>query len=99
MASLQMAKNVGIQSSSHVQTANNVGINHETKPQMLMPKPTILAQQQQAAGANWGIMKVEAVETPQQFINTLEDDQIEQMIEELLDYGSIELCSIVPSPQ
>ncbi|XAR50492.1 hypothetical protein NMG60_11004834 [Bertholletia excelsa] len=26
---------------------------------------------------------------------TLEDDHIEQMIEELLDYGSIELCSVL----
>ncbi|KAI8547367.1 hypothetical protein RHMOL_Rhmol07G0190100 [Rhododendron molle] len=29
--------------------------------------------------------------------NSLEDDHIEQMIEELLDYGSIELCSVVPN--
>ena len=32
----------------------------------------------------------------QQF-KALEDDHIEQMIEELLDYGSIELCSVVPN--
>ncbi|PSR91862.1 Ethylene-responsive transcription factor [Actinidia chinensis var. chinensis] len=30
-------------------------------------------------------------------LEALEDDHIEQMIEELLDYGSIELCSVVPS--
>ncbi|KAE8709033.1 ERF003 protein [Hibiscus syriacus] len=40
--------------------------------------------------------KWDAVESPvgseQQFI-PLEDDDIDQMIEELLDYGSIELCS------
>ncbi|KAJ8534935.1 hypothetical protein K7X08_016663 [Anisodus acutangulus] len=95
MASLQMTKNSPpppqqqqqprrLQSSSHiVQTATNAG----TKPQMLVPKPTILAQQQEAV-ANWG---VEAVENPPQFINALEDHHIEQMIEELLDYGSIEL--------
>lgn len=29
--------------------------------------------------------------------NSLEDDHIEQMIEELLDYGSVELCSVVPN--
>lgn len=28
---------------------------------------------------------------------SVEDDHIEQMIEELLDYGSIELCSVVPN--
>ncbi|KAJ8538830.1 hypothetical protein K7X08_032299 [Anisodus acutangulus] len=72
-----------LQSSSHVHTTTNA----ETKPQLLMPKSTILAQQQEA-GANWG---VEVVENPPQFINTLEDHHIEQMIEELLDYGSIEL--------
>ncbi len=34
----------------------------------------------------------------QQFnFKPLEDDHIEQMIEELLDYGSIELCSSVAS--
>ena len=31
----------------------------------------------------------------QQLIKTLEDDHIEQMIEELLDYGSIELSSVL----
>lgn len=30
----------------------------------------------------------------QQFQPVLEDDHIEQMIQELLDYGSIELCSV-----
>lgn len=29
--------------------------------------------------------------------NSLEDDHIGQMIEELLDYGFIELCSVVPN--
>lgn len=33
----------------------------------------------------------------QEQIKTLEDDHIEQMIQELLHYGSIELCS-VPTP-
>ncbi|XP_061375405.1 ethylene-responsive transcription factor ERF003-like [Gastrolobium bilobum] len=32
--------------------------------------------------------------TEQQFQPVLEDDHIEQMIQELLDYGSIELCSV-----
>ncbi|KAG5537454.1 hypothetical protein RHGRI_024772 [Rhododendron griersonianum] len=33
----------------------------------------------------------------QQNFKPLEDDHIEQMIEELLDCGSMELCSVVPS--
>lgn len=33
----------------------------------------------------------------QQIFKPLEDDHIEQMIEELLDCGSMELCSVVPS--
>ena len=44
---------------------------------------------------NWVVKKVQ-VENTQQF-KPLEDDHIEQMIEELLDYGSIELCSVVPT--
>ncbi|KAF8393075.1 hypothetical protein HHK36_021316 [Tetracentron sinense] len=43
---------------------------------------------------NW-VLKKERLESTQQ-IKPLEDDHIEQMIEELLDYGSIELCSVVP---
>ncbi|CAA0816436.1 Ethylene-responsive transcription factor ERF003 [Striga hermonthica] len=33
----------------------------------------------------------------QTFVQTLEDDHIEQMIQELLDYGPIELCSVMES--
>ncbi|XP_028799115.1 ethylene-responsive transcription factor ERF003 [Neltuma alba] len=45
--------------------------------------------------AKWGVKKVK-VESGEQF-KPLEEDHIEQMIEELLDYGSIELCSVMPS--
>ncbi|XP_006341371.1 ethylene-responsive transcription factor ERF003-like [Solanum tuberosum] len=31
----------------------------------------------------------------QQYMKALEDEHIEQMIEELLDYGSIEMCSVL----
>ncbi|KAJ4951067.1 hypothetical protein NE237_027899 [Protea cynaroides] len=44
---------------------------------------------------NW-VAKKAQMESTQQF-KPLEDDHIEQMIEELLDYGSVELCSVVPS--
>lgn len=33
----------------------------------------------------------------QQLVRPLEDDHIKQMIDELLDYGSIELCSAIPT--
>ncbi|PSS17740.1 Ethylene-responsive transcription factor [Actinidia chinensis var. chinensis] len=46
-------------------------------------------------GGGWSPEK-KAVAAPQK-LEALEDDHIEQMIEELLDYGSIELCSVVPS--
>ncbi|GFP82769.1 ethylene-responsive transcription factor erf003 [Phtheirospermum japonicum] len=36
-------------------------------------------------------------ETGQQQFKSLEDDHIEQMIEELLDYSSVELCSVMGS--
>lgn len=60
-------------------------------------KQQTAAQQQQpppaaAVGGGTG-------NTTTQFIKPLEDDHIEQMIEELLDYGSIELCSVMPSSQ
>lgn len=45
---------------------------------------------------NWvGVVEGPQVEVShQQFQPVLEDDHIEQMIQELLDYGSIELCSV-----
>ncbi|KAH7841705.1 hypothetical protein Vadar_033237 [Vaccinium darrowii] len=47
-------------------------------------KPVVVAPPQEAAGST------------QQF-KSLEDDDIDQMIEELLDYGSIEISPAVPS--
>lgn len=47
-------------------------------------------------GLSWLGMEghVEVEVSHQQFQPVLEDDHIEQMIQELLDYGSIELCSV-----
>ncbi|XP_059642618.1 protein PPLZ02-like [Cornus florida] len=55
-------------------------------------KPVVVVPPEQEA--NWVVKKVQ-FESTQQF-KPLEDDHIEQMIEELLDYGSIELCPVVP---
>nr|AID51421.1 ethylene response factor 16 [Diospyros kaki] len=49
-------------------------------------------------GAAWPVVAPQQAESSPQF-KPLEDCHIEQMIEELLDYGSIELCSVVPSHQ
>ncbi|KAI4329382.1 hypothetical protein L6164_021650 [Bauhinia variegata] len=43
---------------------------------------------------NWVGEQGQDQDTQQQFQPVLEDDHIEQMIQELLDYGSIELCSV-----
>ena len=43
---------------------------------------------------NWVGEQSQAQASQQQFQPVLEDDHIEQMIQELLDYGSFELCSV-----
>lgn len=43
---------------------------------------------------NWVGFEGQVEVSHQQFQPVLEDDHIEQMIQELLDYGSIELCSV-----
>ncbi|KAL6985197.1 hypothetical protein U1Q18_018575 [Sarracenia purpurea var. burkii] len=58
----------------------------EKKPMVGPPTPQEVS---------WAAKKVQ-VESSQQF-KLLEDDHIEQMIEELLDYGSIELCPVLPT--
>ncbi|MED6220883.1 hypothetical protein PIB30_049078 [Stylosanthes scabra] len=46
-------------------------------------------------GNNWVMMKKVKVENnDEDFIKPLEEDHIEQMIQELLHYGSVELCSL-----
>ncbi|KAK9280230.1 hypothetical protein L1049_013917 [Liquidambar formosana] len=97
MASLQMTKpslhEPQQAPSSQVFAAN--GIAGKTNEMGMWPpeKRAMVAQQPEA---NWVMKKVQ-VESTQQF-KPLEDDHIQQMIEELLDYGSIELCSVV-APQ
>ncbi|XP_039043267.1 ethylene-responsive transcription factor ERF003-like [Hibiscus syriacus] len=62
--------------------------------QVRLPEKRALPVQE--TEANWTVKKSQ-VETTQQFnFKPLEEDQIEQMIEELLHYGSIELCNVYP---
>ncbi|XP_059655210.1 ethylene-responsive transcription factor ERF003-like [Cornus florida] len=84
MASLQMMTKASVQ-----------------EPQRLMTSPNVVTAN--VNGIAWNVNRNEMwapenkpmVENTQQF-KPLEEDHIEQMIEELLDYGSIELCSVVP---
>ncbi|XP_023546750.1 ethylene-responsive transcription factor ERF003-like [Cucurbita pepo subsp. pepo] len=43
-------------------------------------------------------VKMTQMETAHQPFVALEEDHIEQMIEELIHYGSVELCSVLPPP-
>ncbi|KAK6912530.1 AP2/ERF domain [Dillenia turbinata] len=90
MASLQMTK----QSQNDTPKAtpsqgSGGGDGNVTMPREAGP---VVAQLPEA---NWVAKKVQVEQGSQQFIKPLEDDHIEQMIQELLHYGSIELC--IPS--
>ncbi|KAH1094086.1 hypothetical protein GYH30_039696 [Glycine max] len=72
---------------------SNFSVRSEQTPAVL---PHKRPEEEQESEANRGGKRVKAVENvPLQF-KPLEEDHIEQMIEELLDYGSIELCSVIP---
>jgi hypothetical protein len=98
MASLQMNKPLAPepqkQPPPHV-IAANIGFAGKTiEMGMRLPENNPVGELELEPN-NWVLKKVK-VETSQQQFKSLEDAQIEQMIEELLDYGSIELCSVVP---
>ncbi|KAF5748141.1 protein PPLZ02-like [Tripterygium wilfordii] len=85
MASLQMTKQSVYEqpkkaASSHAITSNVIDVKGSEMG--VLPLPDMRAMPVQ-------------VESTQQF-KPLEEYHIEQMIEELLDYGSIELCAAVP---
>ncbi|KAJ9555037.1 hypothetical protein OSB04_009651 [Centaurea solstitialis] len=86
MASLQMSKPSIQQQQQQMMNQKRMSSTHvgESSPEI---KPTAMIQHQQPPVEN-------QQQQQQQFFETLEDHHIEQMIEELLHYGSIELCSI-----
>ncbi|KAJ6732259.1 SHN SHINE DNA BINDING / TRANSCRIPTION FACTOR [Salix purpurea] len=99
MASLQVTKQTSIQeqkkqkqkaptSLANIPT-NGIVIKSEELDALFSEKSPLQVQE---AEGNWVYKKVQ-VDNNQQLIKPLEDHHIEQMIEELLDYGSIELCS------
>ncbi|CAL1388002.1 unnamed protein product [Linum trigynum] len=93
MASLQMTKQASLQQQQQASKPPAATYaNARVKTEEL--------EQAQETESNWvGVnCKNVQVESNQQLFKPLEDHQIEQMIEELLHYGSIELCSSA-SPQ
>ncbi|OAY27458.1 ethylene-responsive transcription factor ERF003 [Manihot esculenta] len=109
MASLQMTKQTSLHEKqqkppiSHANTTttsatttiaaaatNGIAIKREELGSHLPEKYPF-----QETEANWAVKKVQVDSIQQQF-KPLEEHQIEQMIEELLDYGSLELCSSAP---
>lgn len=108
MASLQMTKqaslhdhkqqqktqnlNVPATSVTHAGT-NGIAVKSEELGSCNLPEKRPM--QVEDTEANWVVKKVQ-VENNQQYFKPLEDHHIEQMIEELLHYGSIELCSALP---
>ncbi|KAH7574079.1 hypothetical protein ACOSQ2_008373 [Xanthoceras sorbifolium] len=110
MASLQMTKTSNHEQqpqktpSSQVMAAaangiagrgSEMGSGGGGAARLLETRPVVVSLQQESTSEpNWLVKKVQ-VESSQQF-KPLEDDHIEQMIEELLDYGSMELCSVKP---
>ncbi|KAL4592350.1 hypothetical protein LXL04_005341 [Taraxacum kok-saghyz] len=95
MASLQMSK-PSIQQQQQLLNQKRMGSTQvgESSPET---KPTVVMQHEQPAEEHTGDLQFHSQhhqhQQQQQFFATLEDHHIEQMIEELLHYGSIELCS------
>ncbi|KAK7383471.1 hypothetical protein VNO78_29150 [Psophocarpus tetragonolobus] len=99
VASLQMTRQA-LASSESQRTPSVPNATSTTTPSNFSVKSGITdmvlphkrPEEEQESGVK-GVKDVENV--PLQF-KPLEEDHIEQMIEELLDYGSIELCSVIP---
>lgn len=103
MASLQMTKSSSLEEPnkphlSFVDSKKKVtSLDQNEKPRIEVAdhkKPAAAEQEQEP---NWGSV-MNKVKLEDDSIEPLEDHHIEQMIEELLHYGSIELCSVVPPP-
>ncbi|KAG8495317.1 hypothetical protein CXB51_012943 [Gossypium anomalum] len=95
LASLQMTKQQSVQEpkseppTPHIITNNGIADRGSGTGVRLLEKRPLPVQETEA---NWVVKKAQ-VERTQPF-KSLEEDHIEQMIEELLDYGSIEICNV-----
>lgn len=91
MTSLQMNKPQNY-SISCANTSNEIIEKNPGMGLKLPEKRTVTEEEEEEeAEPNWVVKKVK-VENTHQF-ESLEDDHIEQMIQELIHYGSFELCS------
>ncbi|VFQ82371.1 unnamed protein product [Cuscuta campestris] len=100
-SSLQVEK-TSLPQSHHLESVNPPAISghrdtdaafwfSEKKPQIALPPSDL----EPVANANWAVGgATENNRNNTQFLKTLEEDHIEQMIEELIHYGTIELCSM-----
>ncbi|AES73570.2 protein PPLZ02 [Medicago truncatula] len=97
MASLQITRPISLQQPQK-QSSQSVNISTNNAPMKSSQEidTTMKHEEEKESEGNWVFKKVK-VENSQQFIKPLEEDHIEQMIEELLHYGSIELCSVFPT--
>ena len=81
-----MASTNAISTTSKLPAENSVGVT------MLPQKRPQEEQEEESSDGNWVLKKVKVESEYHQQFKPLEEDHIEQMIEELLHYGSIELC-------
>ncbi|KAF8407212.1 hypothetical protein HHK36_006339 [Tetracentron sinense] len=95
LASLQMTKPVVKEPQKAPSSGGFSGNGVNGKNNEMGVRSSVKRMVPQQQETNWVVKKVQ-IESTQQF-KSLEDDHIEQMIEELLYYGSVELCSVLPS--
>ncbi|KAL2318041.1 hypothetical protein Fmac_031917 [Flemingia macrophylla] len=100
MASLQMTRQALASSSEPQRTASVLNATSTTTSSHFSDKSDqthahMRPEEERESETNRGVKGVKASgNVPLQF-KPLEEDHIEQMIEELLDYGSIELCPLI----
>ncbi|CAL5204974.1 unnamed protein product [Lathyrus oleraceus] len=100
IASLQITRPVSHQQQPQRESAESLTISTNNVPVKNSEESDTHTtmrhdEEEKNSEGNWVFKKVK-VENSQQFFKPLEEDHIEQMIEELLHYGSIELCSVIP---
>ena len=93
MASLQMTRPSLPEPQRMVSSPNNIEVSASSNSVDTDFSRKRGHEEKEESEDDW-VMKKVKVESSQQF-KSLEEDHIEQMIEELLYYGSFELCSVM----
>ncbi|XP_023538461.1 ethylene-responsive transcription factor ERF003-like [Cucurbita pepo subsp. pepo] len=70
---------------------------HLTNPSPQKPAMPVTTENERVAAAA-AVKRGQTEMVAHQPFEALEEDDIEQMIEELIHYGSVELCSVMPPP-